>query len=176
MNADLLFFAACALWVAIALTFFFATNFARQKKKKSSSVLFVQDDVFGESQAVRFFLPAADKDSEEMVEIDADSFEVKYEDSDIGLDFSRYPSDAFVETESKDDTPVQGMLFDDIRKAVQAVQMVKSREAINTLSADTLQQTRRTFRMLDESDLLEKMRNMIPEMNARMEAFMDREQ
>jgi hypothetical protein len=83
-----MFFAVCAIWIAIVLVAF-KKGVARQKKKttkekKTHHVLFVHDDdVFGRSLAVTFFLPVADNDSKDAPapeELDADLFEMEYND------------------------------------------------------------------------------------------------
>jgi hypothetical protein len=186
MNASI-YFIVSALWVIIISAIFFRKSFATKKKKNSSNRLHLKNDagsVFGKSQSQveTFFLPVGNKNSSQknenadgegyVDEINIDAFEVEYKDGDLGLDFSRYPSDAFAEEEesNNDSVPVQGISFEDIRRAVN---VVKNGETPAMLTPSAAQQTRRVFKMLDETELLEKMRNIIPEISVRMEAFMD---
>lgn len=185
MNASI-YFIVSALWIIIILTFFFRKSFAFKKKKSSSNILHLPDDVndvFGksksQSQVDTFFLSADNKNfhqknensEDDVDEIDIDAFELEYEDEDIGLDFPHYPPDAFVEGESNDDSVlVQGMSFEDIRHAVN---VVESGETAEMLGTEAVQHARRVFRMLDETELLEQMRNIVPEMSVRMEALLD---
>ncbi|MDR1416391.1 MAG: hypothetical protein LBJ57_03090 [Prevotellaceae bacterium] len=183
MNVPLTFFAAiaCCAAATAALALCLGRGSALQKKKAASGVAISLEEVFGTSQAVAIFLPTADgnnrqndnaddeNDGIEFVALEADEFDVAYGDDDVGTDFSSAPPDSLTEEEHKNDMAAQGLLFGDIQQAV---------KAIETLSAGMedsapAQQARRVFRMLDETELLDKMRRIKPAVSAQLEALMD---
>lgn len=195
-----MFFTVCGFWVAVVFIafFIFRKKNALQKKKGGKGVHNVEvelGEVFGKSHEINFFLPIieennrqknekhvensntdTDEDEDLGEEVDIDDFEVEYDD-DVGMDFQSYPSSAFAETVAADvqeEMMQEGMLFDNLRQAIKIVENLDA----NALSKDVageepVKHARRVFKMLDETELLQKMRSITPEMNARMDVIMN---
>jgi hypothetical protein len=182
-----MFFITCSLWIGLVLAiYYFWKKCASQKRKDNAKATLLLTEVFGKSHEVSFFLPIAEKNNRQNNidnvdnngyegELEIEDFEVEYEyDDDVWQDFPTFPSSVFVE-DDKDDAAAGGLLFDDIRRAVRVVESLEA-SMLNEETAEQVEsvgQVRHVFKMLDETELLQKMRSVTPEMNARMEALMD---